>query len=212
MKIIDVKDYPTIARRVIYVVSNPDAPRSVHADDISHPGDEEVPWETCLDCIGNWQYVGRDTSVVVAAAHSNGWEWNREELQVGLIKWGNLAHDKQEIVSTRPKTWDELYLEIDDRLGEHAAFGDAPRQAVPVLIPEVEPDFELVRVGEASMDEQVATQLFHVLRLGDRTAEFVAEGTDSVSFAADRDAKYADAQVEILVLESNKAAALAIVG
>ncbi len=137
--------------------------------------------------------------------------FTHEKLQVGLNKWGNPVHGNQETIASRAKTWDELYSEVDNQLGKHVTFGKVPREKAPTLVEEVELAFELVKVGEASMDGDTAEQLFRVLRLGVVTATFIARGTDAISFAADRDEKYAESQTEILAIESNKAAALAIV-
>ena len=130
---------------------------------------------------------------------------------MGLNKWGNPAHDGQQVISVRAKTWDELYREIDDRLGTHAIFGDAPRQAAPALVPEVEPDFELIVAGEPYMEDGLAKLRYGVLRLGVPKMFFIAMAEDKAGFDADRDMKYAQAQQEILDAELELAQAQAIV-
>ena len=201
MKILETKDFGY--RRVVRVLTNPEDAHWLHDDGqpapADHTGDTEETGKTlCQDCRDNW----RIEEVT----------FTREELTVNLNKWGNPVHDGQDVVSTRSRTWDELYQEVDGRLGQHVVFGDAPRQAAPALAPEVEPDFELVLIGEATMDGELATQGYHVLRLGVRADSFKAEGADADSFATDRNEKYAQAQEGILAMESGKAAALAIVG
>lgn len=213
MKIVEVNDYPSIPRRVIYVVNNPDSPRVLHADGNPHPDDEPEPWKTCKECRGNWEYVGRDRSEVKAAENIvNGWEWNGEELRVFLNQFGNPVHDEQEIVSTRAKTWDELYNEVDQQMGEHVTFGRAPREAAPALLDETEPDFALIPNGEPYMEEDMAKQRFNVLRLGIPQFRFIAEGGNNAGFVADRDAKFAESKDQILATEQSQADALAIVG
>ena len=216
-------------RKVIQVAINPGDPEAVHAD--GQPHTESAPveglvadailafktefgrapksWEWCQDCIYNWKHptVDKNGSLV-----DQEFVWTGKDLKVGLNKWSNPAHDEQEIVSTRTKTWDELYQEIDAILGEHIIFGNAPRQAAPTLVSEVEPDFELVVTGEPYMEDGLAKLKYGVLQLGISKMSFIAMGEDQAGFNTDRDKKYSKAQKELLAIKSSKAEALAIVG
>ncbi len=199
MKMLETQDFGY--RRVVRVLTNPEDAHWLHDDGLpapaDHTGDTEETGKTlCHDCRDNW----RIEEVT----------FTREELTVNLNKWGNPVHDSQDGVSTRSRTWDELYQEVDGRLGQHVLFGDAPRQAAPKFTPELEPDFELIMTGEPYMEDALAIQAYQVLRLGVRAAGFKAEGADGLSFAMDRETKYGKAQEEILARESGKATALAI--
>lgn len=216
MRIIDAKDYPNIPRRVVTVVLNETDPETIHADGSPHVappatpeqraradsiraefGREAKAWEWCQDCTFNWRIEE--------------FTFSREDLQVNLNKWGNPVHDGQEVVSARDKTWDELYTEVDERLGSHADFGAAVREAPPALVDETELDFESIASGEPYMEDGMARQRFGVLRRGVLKAHFIAEGADRSTFAGDKDAKFARAQDEILAIEQQQAAARAIV-
>jgi hypothetical protein len=129
-----------------------------------------------------------------------------------LNKWGNPVHDDQAVISTRPRTWDELYQEIDDRLGEHVIFGAATRQAAPDALPEVEPDFGLVPTGPTTMEDSKAVRRYKVLRLGESVRILIVTGSTRQEFQADRDEKYTAAQAEILAEEVAAETAAAIVG
>ena len=138
--------------------------------------------------------------------------FTREELLVGLNKWGNPAHDGQEAVSTRKKTWDELYNEVDERLDEHVSFGDVPRQAPPRLRAEVEPEFELKIVGGPYMEGDMAKQRYAVLYYGEAKMKFIAEGKTKADFLADMNKKYSESQATILKVAKEADQAKVIVG
>lgn len=231
MKILSTKDSPSL--RVVRIVLNPDEPETIHLDgslhtkvyptelmdilsqrniDILTLAKRELydarlldlqsrivePQEWCLKCIYNWQVQE--------------FTFNGEELEASLNKWGNPIHDGEEVVSTRAKVWDELYQEIDEQMGEHIVLGNAPRERVPTLAPEVELEFELVSVGDPYMENGLAMQRYKVLRLGMPKWDFIAAGADQATFTSSKDSKYAEAQEGILESETSKAVALAIVG
>ncbi len=206
MRILSAIEYPAIPRRVVRVVEKPDDPQWVHVaadgkvtvSPRGHTGDTEAAGTVCDKCRSNWRV--------------REFTFTREELEVGLNKWGNPVHDGQDAVSSRPRTWDELYAEVDVRLGGHADFGDAPREAAPSARPEVEPDFELVIAGDPGLDDEgVAHQRYKVLRHGEAKMVLTAFGVDRSAFEQDRAAKYALAQLSIVEAGTAHDAALAIV-
>ena len=114
-----LKTESNYGRASVTVLLNPTDPHWIHEDGTvvpaNHTGntDEGPGMVICMDCRNNWR-------TKVFSFHAN-------VLNVDLNKWGNPVHDGQEAVSTRDKTWDELYDEIDAQIGQHAVFGNAPR-------------------------------------------------------------------------------------
>lgn len=215
MKIVSTVDYGY--RKVVRVVMNPDDPETIHPDGSLHTdaprtgkdrarvlayqaefGRAPASWEWCPDCHYNWDV--------------REYTFTNTELTVATNKWGNPVHDDQNPVGSRARTWDELYQEAEERLGERIDRADAPLEVPPALVPEVELDFELLSPNNPFMEGTLAKQRFLVLRQGVRVGDFVAEGESSTAFALDRDAKYADAQASILVKESELSEARGIVG
>ena len=216
MKIIKATDYGF--RRIVRVVTNDTDSEVVHSDGSAHRGDPTTPeeiarvdayvtefgiqpqsWEWCSNCTYNWKVEE--------------FTFTREELQVGLNKWENPVHDGQEVISTRDNTWDELYAEVDKRLGAHAEFGTSPRKAPPSLVDEIEPDFELVLAGEPYMENNdgMAKQRFNVLRKGISKGTFIAQGQDNIAFSIDKATKFAKEQEQILTEEQEQIDVLVIV-
>ena len=231
MRILSANHYPAIPRTVIRVVENPDDPHWVHENKDSdgeglgtfspcprgHTGNTDEPGDLCHDCRNNWRMIGPNGAPEFT--------WDRGELYIGLNKWGNPIHDAQEIVSTRLRTWDEMYGEIEERLGEVLEYGDAPRQGAPSLVLEVELDFELEDQGEPHLgvilesggvccggEEGEAHQRYRVLRHGVRAGAVVAYGATAEEFQADRDAKYEAEKERIVAAEESRDVAKAIVG
>jgi hypothetical protein len=201
MRILSTRDFGY--RKVVNVVKNPDDPEWVHPDGraspSAHTGDtEERDKEVCKLCIGNWRVQE--------------FIWTDDNLRHALNKWGNPVQEGQDVASVRDKTWDELYREIDGQVGEHVVFGDAPRNAVPVLAPETEPDFELLAVGTPHMEDGLAKQRYKVLRKGQAKAVVISEGADKASFDQDKTAKFDAAKIAVLSNEASLTAATVIVG
>ena len=212
MKILSATDYSY--RKVIRVVEDDTIPEWVHQDSA-----------------GNWTVPHTPGLAVNAAGalerglaagtgcHACRYNWKVTEhvvtdakLEVGLNKWGNPAHDGQDVLTTRSRTWDELYAEVDQQLGRHADFGAAPRQASPPAVAEFEPEFELVAAGDPGLaDDGRAHQRYKVLRYGEAKMVMTAFGKTREAFLADRDTKYAMAKEQILEAETSRAAAAAIV-
>lgn len=200
MKMIKVTDYGF--RRVVLVVLNPNDPQWLHPDGKSAPArhtgnTEETNKQICQDCRNNWTIEE--------------FTFTRDELLVGLNKWGNPVHDGQAIVSTRPKTWDELYQEIDDTFGEHVVFGDAPRKAPPAPASELDPEFELVPTGNPYMEDDLAKQRYKLLHFGLSRATIIVEGETRLAFATDLESQYLEAQAHISAEAANAKTAAAIV-
>ena len=190
-------------KTAITVLINPDDPHWVHPDGQPSPADhtgdtQDSPELTiCKDCRNNWR--------------TQQFNFHQSELVVYLNKFGNPVRDDQEIVSSRIKAWDDLYDEIDARMGQHVIFADAPRQDSPAVNREVEPEFEYFINEPPTLADGIATQKFHILRRGEPAGTFIAEGADSASFAVDRDANYITKQTEIVAKELVHAEAMAIV-
>jgi len=247
MKIVGAEDYPSIPRRVVRVVMNPDEPKWVHGDGSTHTAAAPVlranskdaeklavatieafkaefrrnpePGEWCKDCHLNHHIVEQT--------------FTRDELEVGLNKWGNPAHDDQQVVSSRAKTWDELYAEVRERLAKDGLpdpldLTMAPREGPPSLVEEVEEEFDLVESGEAHMGDGVtaccrdgagrpiiakgAHQRYRVLHYGKEVGTFVAIGTSTTAFNKDMLFKYGQVQVAAGKQDDSRAKAEAIVG
>lgn len=205
MEILSAIDYPAIPRRVVRVVENPDDPQWVHiaANGIrtpspkGHTGDTEATGVVCRECRSNWRVQE--------------FIFTGQELVVRENKWGNAAHDRQPRVSEHPKTWDEIYLEVDERVGEHVEFGGAVREAAPVFVSENEPEFELVIAGDPGMDGKIAHQRYKVLRHGEPKAVLTASGETHDEFQADLDKQYSEAQTMILDEEAQAGEAVAVI-
>lgn len=152
MKIIQATDYGS--RKVVRVIMNGNDPEAVHADGSAHEGRAINPeavvrvrnywaefgrqptsWEWCPACRYNWKEPSYDQYSRPIPA--GGFTWNGPELLVELNEWGNPVHDDQRVVSTRLKVWDELYEEIETRLGQPVNVDTAPREPAPVLVEEL---------------------------------------------------------------------------
>lgn len=213
MKILSATDYSY--RKVIRVVEDDTIPEWVHQDS---GGNWTVPHTPGL-AVNAAGALERGLAAGTGC-HACRYNWKvREfiftgnELEVSLNNWGNPVHDGQDEVSLRLKVWDELYAEVDGQLGEHAAFGVAPREAAPTAAPEVEPEFELMATGDPSIDEDgVVSQRYKVLHNGVATREpITASGETHDAFITDRDVKYAQAQEEINQEEEKRSKATAII-
>jgi hypothetical protein len=217
VKILTARDYPNIPRRVVWVVLNPDDPRWVHPV-IGPDGPTEVftpsPWGHTGDII--------ESGTVCKECRFNHqveeFVFTRDELQLGLNKWGNPTHDDQQTVSSRDKTWDELYAEVDARLGEHVEFDDAPRESVPSLTPETELDFELIPTGDphfghgcCDLPDGEAHQRFKFLRLGKTVSTVFVAGSTKEEFVANRDEWVETWRAATLAAEAQQSAAEIIV-
>jgi len=204
VKILTTQHYPTIPRTVIRVVENPNDPRWVHVDTAgvataaprTHTGNTDKSGTICKLCRFNHRIQE--------------FTFTRGELDVALNKWGNPAHDNQPIATTRPRTWDELYQEVDARLRVHAEYDTAPRKAPPSLTPELEPDFELIPTGEPYMLGDTAHQRIKVLRYGQARKIVNVSGNTPAAFAEDKAEGYRMAQEQILAEEEAQTAAARI--
>ena len=203
MRILETKDFGY--RRVVRVVVNDTDPQWIHPDGRDAPPDHTGDTEdrtkiVCSDCRSNWRWQE--------------FTFTNQELLVGLNKYGNPVHGGQEIISHRPKTWDELYREIDVRIDEHVQFGSAPRQSAPALASEVEPDFELVKATSPQLDNDgVIKQRFSVNRKGKPAQDFFVPlpgGITKKQARSDRDEKYQEAQAAILKAEQMETEAMAL--
>lgn len=204
MRILATHHYPNVPRTVVVIAENPTEPQWAHGSTPAppnHTGDTQEPDKTrtvlCKECRLNWRL--------------HEFTWTGAELNMPLNSHGNPAKPGQAVTGTRPKTWDELYAEMDERLGEHVAFGDAPRKAPPPLADETPPDFELRALGDPHMSDGHPTQTYAVLRHGTQAVTFDASGDNKAAFLSDRDAKFEAAKSTILKREADNQRAAAVV-
>lgn len=218
MRILEVKDYPSIPRLVVRVVLNEREPKWVHPSGApgtpdtpspaGHTGDTAESANACKTCRLNWKVQE--------------FVFTGDELNLALNKWGNPTHAGEPAVSKRKATLDEIYAEVDRRLGGRAEFGNARREAPPALIPEAELDFEVQLAGEPRNNEGAWEQRVAVLRRGVPTLMYVIALTKETPtgriFAspadveADKAKVLADATVKILAQEAALAEAKAVAG
>jgi hypothetical protein len=222
VKILSATEYkvPGFQRKVISVVENPDVPEWIHPNGNAHTA------ATAVNAAGIVE-VGLAAGTACHACRNN-WViheilFTNDDLHVGLNKWGNPVHDGQEIVSTREKTWDEVYLEIDARVGVKVTRGTAPKQPAPTLVTEAEPDppppvvppdFSLVPIGAPYLklvgDDRITHRQYGVYRHGEASVTFTAFGSDKPAFQKSRQDLYEKTQAIILQAEADAATAVAI--
>ena len=203
MKILEVKEWPQIKRRAVYVVQNEQEPRWVHPNGVpapaGHTGDITESPNACKVCRLNWNIVEL--------------LWTGDELEQSLNKWGNPARVGQVPSSVRTKTWDELYNEAEKRLGVPIDRTGAPRQAPPAAVPEKELEFSLLPIGDPNVtSDGLISQTMAVLHHGISRVKFTASGTTKEEFSVSRESQYQAYQKLLRDGEEAVAKAKAILG